>query len=214
MCFGCIDSYLAVTVQPSMADSEHNPGAFYSGHYGVYALNVQAVCDYRSRFLFSAVATPGKCADQVAFERTSLPALMECFPIGKYLVGDAAYSVSEKMLVPFTGSQRNNASNDAFNFCLSQLRIRIEMAFGLMTNKWRVLCAPLQTSLSMSADILECCSKLHNFCIDQDGEEYVDESVALREIPPMPGTDLGWGTCQQWNPLSTYQVHPKSGTLL
>lgn len=71
---------------------------------------------------------------------------MEALPIGKYLVGDAAYSVSEKMLVPFTESQRNNANNDAYNFCLSQLRIWIEMAFGLMTNKWRLLQTPLQTS--------------------------------------------------------------------
>jgi len=70
-CVGCIDGYLAVTTRPSMADSEHNPGAFYSGHYGVYGLNVQSVCDYRSRFIFFAVAAPGKCADQLALERTS-----------------------------------------------------------------------------------------------------------------------------------------------
>ncbi|KAI2492014.1 nuclease [Fragilaria crotonensis] len=200
-CVGCIDGYLAVTVKPSMADSGHNPGAFRSGHYGVYGLNVQAVCDYRSRFNFFAVAAPGKCADQLAFERTSLPALMEALPIGKYLVGDAAYSVSEKMLVPFTGSQRSNANNDAYNFCLSQLRIRIEMAFGLMSNKWRVLRTPLQTSLKMSAITLECCSKLHNFCINQDGDQFVDDAVALREILPMPGADLGWGYLPTVEPL-------------
>jgi hypothetical protein len=200
-CVGCIDGYLAVTVRPSMADSEHNPGAFRSGHYSVYGLNVQAMCDYRSRFTFFAVAAPGKCANQVAFERTSLPALMEALPIGKYLVGDAAYSVGEKMLVPFSGSQRNNANNDGYIFCLSQLRIRIEMAFGLMSNKWRILRTPLQTSLKMSASILECCSKLHNFCINQDGDQFVDKAVALREITPMPGSDLGWGYLPTVEPL-------------
>jgi hypothetical protein len=196
-CVGCIDGYLAVTVRPSMADSEHNPGAFRSGHYGVYGLNVQAVCDYRSRFTFFAVAAPGKCADQLAFERTSLPTLMEALPIGKYLVGDAAYSVSEKMLVPFTGSQQN----DAYNFCLSQLRIRIEMAFGLMSNKWRILRTPLQTSLKTSARILECSSKLHNFCINHDGDQFMDETVAFREILPVPGADLGWGYLPTVEPL-------------
>jgi hypothetical protein len=159
------------------------------------------MCDYRSRFTFFAVAAPGKCANQVAFERTSLPALMEALPIGKYLVGDAAYSVGEKMLVPFSGSQRNNANNDGYIFCLSQLRIRIEMAFGLMSNKWRILRTPLQTSLKMSASILECCSKLHNFCINQDGDQFVDKAVALREITPMPGSDLGWGYLPTVEPL-------------
>ncbi len=120
---------------------------------------------------------------------------------GKYQVGDAAYSVSEKMLVPFTGSQRNNANNDAYNFCLSQLRIRIEMAFGLMSNKWRILRTPLQTSLKTSARILECCSKLHNFCINHDGDQFMDKTVAFREILPMPGADLGWGSLPTVEPL-------------
>jgi len=126
---------------------------------------------------------------------------MEAFPIGKYLVGDAAYSVSEKMLVPFTGSQRNNANNDAYNFCLSQMRIRIEMAFGLMSNKWRVLRTPLQTSLKTTASILDCCSKLNNFCINQDGDQFLDENIALREILPMPGSDFGWGYLPTVEPL-------------
>jgi hypothetical protein len=44
--------------------------------------------------------------------------------------------------------------------------------------------------------------KRHNFCIDQDGEEYVDESVALREILPLPGADLGcWGYLPTVEPL-------------
>ena len=67
---------------------------------------------------------------------------MEALPTGTYLIGDAAYSLIERMLVPFTGSQHINASNDAYNFYLSQLQIRIEMAFELMTNKWRILRAP------------------------------------------------------------------------
>ena len=67
------------------------------------------------------------------------------------------------------------------------------MAFGLMTNKWRILRAPLQTSLAKSSEVLECCSRLHNFCIDQDGDEFVDHDTALREILPMAGAEFGWG---------------------
>jgi hypothetical protein len=204
-CVGCIDGYLAVTTRPKMDECNLNPGAFYSGHYGVHGLNVQAVCDYRSRFIFFAVVAPGKCSDQVAFERTSLSTLMEALPTGTYLVGDAAYSLTERMLVPFTGSQRNNASNDAYNFYLSQLRIRIEMAFGLMTNKWRILRAPLQTSLAKSSEILECCSRLHNFCIQEDGDEFLNEETTLNALCPMPMAEFGWGylpTVQELAPIA------------
>ena len=37
-CVGCIDGYLATTTKPTMKDSNNNPRAFYSGHYGVYGL--------------------------------------------------------------------------------------------------------------------------------------------------------------------------------
>jgi hypothetical protein len=127
-----------------------------SGHYGVYGLNVQAVCDYRSRLTYFALVAPGKCSDQVAFERSLLPELMQAFPVGTYLVGNAAYSVSEKMIFPFTGTQQANPCNNTHNFYLSQLRIRIEMAFGLMIDKWRILRAPLQTGLAKLSEVLEC----------------------------------------------------------
>jgi hypothetical protein len=127
---------------------------------------------------------------------------MQALPFGTYLIGDAAYSVSEKMLVPFTGSQQSNPSNDAHIFYLSQLRIRIEMAFGLMTNKWRILRAPLQTGLAKSSKVLECCSRLHNFCIDNDGEEFVDSHAAFWEILPMEGAAFGWGYLPTVEPLA------------
>jgi hypothetical protein len=67
------------------------------------------------------------------------------------------------------------------------------MAFGLMTNKWRTQCAPLQTSLAKSSEVLKCCSRLHNFCLDQDGDEFVDQDSAFQEILPMTCATFGWG---------------------
>jgi hypothetical protein len=79
---------------------------------------------------FFGVVAPGKCGDQVAFERTPLYDYVRNLPPGYYLIGDAAYSVEDSLLTPFTGGHRNDAIKDAYNFFLSQLRIRIEMAFG------------------------------------------------------------------------------------
>lgn len=55
--------------------------------------------------------------------------------------------------------------------------------------------------LKKFADILECCSRLHNSCIDQDGDEFVDDNERLQGILPMPGADLGWGYLPIVEPL-------------
>jgi hypothetical protein len=219
-CVGAIDGMLAVIKRPNLKECGFNPGAYFSGHYMTHGLNIQGVCDCDSRFIFFGVMAPGKCSDQVAFERTSLPQKISTFPPGYYLVGDAAYQVSDVLLVPFTGAQRENKTKDAFNFFLSQLRIRIEMAFGLLQTKWAVLQKPLVTSLSMSAKILEACARLHNYCISegvvdmqiallldnpdmQEGEVDVDvdQQVMFSDILGNPDSPLGWGYLPTVEPL-------------
>ena len=56
--------------------------------------------------------------------------------LGRFLVGDAAYKLTEHLLTPFTGLQRLDQGKDAFNFYSSQVQIRIEMAFGRLMNKF------------------------------------------------------------------------------
>jgi hypothetical protein len=54
-----------------------------------------------------------------------------------------------------------------FNIFASQLRICIEMAFGLMTKKWGILHLPLSNLLPSIKHLFCCIARLHNFCIDQ-----------------------------------------------
>jgi hypothetical protein len=78
---------------------------------------------------FFAVAAPGKSSDQAAIERTALPAPLDGLPLGSYVVGDAAYTLSDKFIIRCIGSQQLNLTTDAYNYFLSQVWIRIEMAF-------------------------------------------------------------------------------------
>ena len=193
-CVGCIDGFLAIIKRPTMKDCSGQPTSYFSGHYGVHGLTVQAVCDAKCRFQFFGIVAPGKCGDQVAFERTPLFQYAQQLPDSFYIIGDAAYSVGEKMLTPFTGGHRGDPSKDAYNFFLSQLRIRIEMSFGLLTNKWRILHAPLQTLLELSSEVLMSCAQLHNFCIDEDGEHRGSSTDAvLACVEPDNRSQFGWG---------------------
>ena len=55
-----------------------------------------------------------------------------------FLVGDNAYPLSDKLLIPFSGATKHRTYCRTYNFYLSQLRIRIEMAFGRLSTKWRI----------------------------------------------------------------------------
>ena len=57
--------------------------------------------------------------DCSSFNKCCLNLVLEQLPEEYYMVGDAAYPLSNNMLVPFVGSQRNISAQDAFNFYLS-----------------------------------------------------------------------------------------------
>ena len=132
----------------------------------MYGLNVQAVVNADLKFIYFGVIGPGSMNDSRSFNKSGLNLVLEELPVDFYMVGDAAYPLSHKMLVPFVGSQRNIAAQDAFNFYLSQLRIRVEMAFGRLVRKWAILQGKLCCSLVMNSKIITACGRLHNFIID------------------------------------------------
>ena len=72
------------------------------------------------------------------------------------------------MLGPlFLGDERKHPINDAYSFYLSQMRIRIEMAFGLLCGKWAVLQQRLQLDLKNAGKLFMCCARLHNYVINE-----------------------------------------------
>lgn len=93
--------------------------------------------------------------------------MINSLPLGRYIVGDNAYVCSEHLLTPFSGNERFEARKDSYNFYISQLRIRIEMAFGMMTNKFQILKRPITIGVPSIGKFLLTIGKLHNYCIDE-----------------------------------------------
>jgi len=80
---------------------------------------------------------------------------------------------------PFPGEQKNEAKKDAYNFYLSQLRIRIEMTFGRLVNKWGIFKRPLQVQLKNVGKVFICATRLHNFCINEgDADSGLNSNAA------------------------------------
>ena len=58
-------------------------------------------------------------------------------------IGDCVYTPNEHLVPIFRGNMAKISRNDNLNFFASQLRIRIEMTFGLMVKNWGILSRPL-----------------------------------------------------------------------
>ena len=198
-CVGALDGLTVLIKAPSAAEAE-NVLSYYSGHYKHDSLNVQAMSNHCGKFLYFAVAAPGSSPDASALALTRLQQWIDALPHGFYVVADNAYIISEHTLIPFSGSQRAVPQHSCYNYFLSQLRIRVEQAFGQYSVKWRIIRKPLDTCLETSSKLLTACARLHNFIIDNDWQQCNEEITAV---------DVVGSLNEIYRPsLSTFEIQP------
>eukprot|EP00960_Hanusia_phi_P050870 760471-Hanusia_phi.AAC.3 len=164
-------------------DTEAFRAVQYFTRKGFYAINVQAVCDADCRFLWYSVENPGSVHDGLAFENGSLCRALcsEIVQDGMYIVGDAAYQGVPNILTPFEGDNLPKW-HDSFNFHLSQIRSRIESAFGILMSRFGIFWRGLRSdNMSVPPLVIEACILLHNFIISS---EKVKDDIT-------PASDMG-----------------------
>lgn len=126
-----------------------------------------------SRYPFVALSSVfcGSTHDPLPFSASACDAKMsaECLPDGHWVAGDAAYSCSESLLVPFSAIQllhkEEGLWRHAFNFFLSILLVRVEQALRIFVNLFGVLWRPFEYDIRSSSRIVCVCVLLHNFII-------------------------------------------------
>jgi hypothetical protein len=133
-------------------------------------LNCQAVSDARGRILDISVVFPGTTSDCLSFEGSNLFRRLEegLLPSHLCIFGDNAYINSVYMATPFAGVMLDVAK-DAYNFYHSQVRIRVECAFGMLTERWAILRRAMPCNITVKKTIALVCAlaKLHNYCISE-----------------------------------------------
>lgn len=153
------------TIAPTPADTP-NVLSFFSGNKSGYGLNVQATCDANYRFCSMSAIAAGSTNDWTAWNRSEISESVARLPPGFYMLGDAAYPLSDQLLTPYPGKLLPR-DRDAFNFFLSQLRVRIEQAFGILVGQWGILWRPLRVQFAGRSDLITALFRLHNFLCDE-----------------------------------------------
>ena len=113
---------------------------------------------------------PGLTSDCLAFEGMLLFQHLEQGILAPELCifGNNAYLNNPYIVTPYAAAL--GGTKDAYNYYHSQLRIRIECAFGILTHRWAILrsAIPMNVSVQKTVSLVLALAKLHNYCIDTD----------------------------------------------
>ncbi len=154
-----------------------------------YSIGCQGVCDGKLRFISMSTGFAGSMHDSRMLRntwiydagndkeimQTPVYPLTATKSIKPYLVGDAAYPMHDWLIKPYQYAPNMDHEEKVFNLALSQARVSIERAFGILKGRWRILLDKVLLEPSYVADIVTACSVLHNIC--QDRKEPIEEVV-------------------------------------
>lgn len=182
-CLGSIDGKHIRCKNPQ------NSGSYFFNYKKYYSIILMAVVDSNLSFV---------CIDVGAFGRESDSNVFKQCPFGKKLyanqlnipepkclpntddspqpyvfVADEAFGLHKNLLRPYPGRGLTNTRR-IFNYRLSRARRTVECAFGVLSNKWRVLHTPLLVEPDFADDIIKACCILHNFVRKRDGYNFED----------------------------------------
>ena len=160
-----------------------------------FGMNLQGTVNHHCQFLHISVQHPASTSDYLTFSTMDLFHKLEkpgFLAPGLCLFGDNAYVNTPYMATPFRNVP--SGSKDDYNFYHSQVRIRVECAFGQLVQRWGVLRRAISSKVSMKKVNCLCMAlcQLQNYCINsrlKPGEE----NITSRRTPPratLHGEDL------------------------
>jgi hypothetical protein len=82
------------------------------------------------------------------------------------------------LMRPYAGHNLSEKQR-IFNYHLCRARRYVECAFGILSNKWRILHTALNVSKAFSKDIVKACVLLHNLVRCKDG--YRSEEIYMTQ---------------------------------
>ncbi|KAL6455329.1 hypothetical protein MHYP_G00362230 [Metynnis hypsauchen] len=138
---------------------------------------LQGVVDDKGCFWNISCKMPGSAHDATVLRQSELFQKAHLLPKGVkniegeevrlLVVGDPAYPLLDWLIKGYTNSPNLTPEQESFNVYLSSLRVGVEMAFGKLKSRWRVLLKRSDFHFSFAPTMIATCCALHNFCEKQ-----------------------------------------------
>jgi hypothetical protein len=168
-CIGAIDG----SFFPCRANVEDHP--VYRNRHGDISFNVCAVVDFDGRYIYMLAGWEGSAHDMRVFQDAIGRDLR--IPEGKYLLADAGYQPSHRLMTPYRGVRyhlqetaraglRPVSPEELFNLRHSQFRICVEKTFGSHKNTFKILTKAPQHSVKTHMKVIYATAALLNWISD------------------------------------------------
>ena len=174
--------------------------ADYICRKGYPSVVLQGVVDGHYKFRDVYANTAGAAHDSTVFHRSplcdKLPNIMprsekiiDGEPVPLHILGDPAYALSDNIIKGFIG--RNiTPEEESFNVYHSSARMCIEIAFGKLKSRWRILQKRMDVDSQHAPVIITACCILHNICEDMriPVPPHTNDEEGNSHVFPQPGT--------------------------
>lgn len=148
-----------------------------------------ALVDSNYYLQYIDVGSEGRVADSTIWRTCSMHQWIKnnrlplpppkCWPNGEEygvkpytIVGDDAFAMTTYLTKPYSGRDLNRTKR-LFNYRLSRARRVSENAFGIMSNRFRILLTNIYRTPDRVVDICRAIAALHNFLRKEEGQQYL-----------------------------------------
>ena len=197
-------------------------GSYYFNYKDSHSIVLMAVVNANYEFMYVDVGTNGRISDGVWANSTLCARLHDGamgLPTDEQLsdshrtlpyvfVGDDAFPLKRYFMKPYPFKHQNNEQR-IFSYRLSRARRVVENAFGIMSNKFRILLSAINLSPQKVEKIVLACTALHNF-LRREHESFYTHVGSLdnENVVDGVGTPRAWRDDRQLLPLERLQRHP------
>lgn len=198
-------------------------GSYYFNYKGSHSIVLMAVVNANYEFMYVDVGTNGRISDGGVWASSTLCARLLNGAMGLpadeqlsdshrtlpyVFVGDDAFPLKRYFMKPYPFKHQNNEQR-IFSYRLSRARRVVENAFGIMSNKFRVLLSAINLSPEKVEKIIFACTALHNF-LRREHESFYSPVGSLDNENVVDGvvTPGAWRDERQLLPLERLQRNP------
>lgn len=203
-CAGALDG----THIPILAPAENHTD--YFNRKGFHSVVMQALVDYRYRFMDIYIGWPGSVHDarvltnSALFSKGETGTLLPNFSrningcnVPLVILGDPAYPLLSWLMKGYPESGNSTQKQRNFNYRLSRARFVVENAFGRLKGRWKCLSKRNDTSIRFLSNLIAACCILHNLCEvhgDTFDEQWIQNNIEVpshETLTPTPPSHVG-----------------------
>ncbi|XP_045775421.1 uncharacterized protein LOC123874228 [Maniola jurtina] len=155
-----------------------NSGSEFFNYKSYFSIVLLALIDANYNFLYVDIGCQGRISDGGVLRNSTLfdmirdgtlslpqaiPLQGRNTPVPFYFIGDDAFPISQNIIKPFFGYHAKGSPERVFNYRLSRGRMVVEDAFGILSNKFRILHSRIGLQNEKAKIVVMACVHLHNF---------------------------------------------------